>query len=250
MPYLISYFAAGILVAVGIAIHTPLAGLKGWTRFAIVIAIWPLLVLAAPDFLLRSSRYEEPDVQGDESTSSVLGATSESDRNLLSPEELLRFACINKLGPSAITYFGNHTDFDAVLEAYWERGIPPEAYHRVGAATAKLSDDYGIDSGVRFSLKEPEWYIGLSTEFVRSIGKIDKNKRARLLEGLAKLAASPITPYGDTIKPLTRELGGLWRMRFGDDRLIYKADVTSKRIVLISFAPRSQVYEGVSECEP
>ena len=69
------------------------------------------------------------------------------------------------------------------------------------------------DSGICFSLGEPDWSIGFSTEFVKSIAKLDKNKRARLLEAIRRLAEAPTSTHGDTVKPLTGNLAGFWRYR-------------------------------------
>jgi len=98
------------------------------------------------------------------------------------------------------------------------------------------------NSGILFSRREPDWYVGFSTEFIKSIASIDKNKRARVLEAIGKLADAPTTPHGDTIKPLAGDLAGLWRYRIGDDRLVYKPNDQSKKVVLVSFGARGGIY--------
>ena len=47
---------------------------------------------------------------------------------------------------------------------------------------------------------------------------------------------------GDTVKPLTGDLAGLWRIRVGDSRLVYFPHAESRRITLVSFGPRGSVY--------
>jgi len=79
---------------------------------------------------------------------------------------------------------------------------------------------------------------------VKSIAKVDRKKQGRILEAIGKISASPIEVCGDSIKPLTGNLGGLWRCRMGDDRLVYFPDVRSKKIVLISFGSRGDAYQS------
>ncbi|TAN66548.1 MAG: type II toxin-antitoxin system RelE/ParE family toxin [Methylobacter sp.] len=168
---------------------------------------------------------------------------SHQDITALSDEEIKHLERVVKEGEYGTTFFSGYENFDDILNRFWDDAVPPEAYHLLNKARWHLSDDYEVDSGIRFSLREPDWYIGFSAEFVKSIAKIDKNKRARVLEAISKLTESPITPHGDTIKPLTGDLAGLWRYRIGDDRLVYKANSQSQRVVLISFGARGGIYE-------
>lgn len=89
---------------------------------------------------------------------------------------------------------------------------------------------------------EPEWYIGMSNKFIKSMRSIDRKMQGRILEALKMLSADPKTPKGDTIKALTGDLNGLWRYRIRDFRLIYHADSIKKRILLLSFEARGKVY--------
>jgi mRNA-degrading endonuclease RelE of RelBE toxin-antitoxin system len=162
----------------------------------------------------------------------------------LTEEERTRLQRVAESEGKGTTFFADFTDFEDVLARFWDEGIPPEVYHAVKNARWRLSrEGEARDVDILFSLAEPDWYIGLSTEFTKSIAKIDKNKRARVLEAIGKLAEAPTTPRGDTIKPLTGDLAGLWRYRIGDDRLMYKPNQQSKKVVLVSFGARGGIYE-------
>jgi hypothetical protein len=54
-----------------------------------------------------------------------------------------------------------------------------------------------------------------------------------------------MTPIGDTIKPLTGDLRGLWRYRIGDARLVYFPQIEFRKITLISFGGRGGIYESL-----
>ncbi len=89
----------------------------------------------------------------------------------------------------------------------------------------------------------PEWSIGMTDEFRRSVSGIDRKLQGRILEAVAKIYESPISPYGDTVKSLGGDMAGFWRFRIGDFRLVYWPDVEQKRILLIDFSSRGSVYD-------
>jgi hypothetical protein len=83
-------------------------------------------------------------------------------------------------------------------------------YGAAQAARWRLDNDHdydGDDISLAFSIRDPDWYIGFSIEFVKSIESIDKSKRARILDAIQKIARAPTTPLGDTVKPLS----GIWQ---------------------------------------
>lgn len=98
------------------------------------------------------------------------------------------------------------------------------------------------ERGIRFSIRAPDWHFVLSDDFIKSIERIDKKLQGRALEAITKIAQSPTTVVGDTVKPLTADLKGLWRYRVGDYRLVYAPDVDEKHITLLSFEARGDVY--------
>lgn len=124
------------------------------------------------------------------------------------------------------------------LEKFWTEHITPRRQHEIQReALLKV-----CDSGIRFRMARPDWLIGLTDDFVKSISDIDKKLQGRVLEAIARITKDPITPVGDTVKPLTGSSSGLWRYRVGDYRLIYQPDVKNSCIILISFQPRGGAY--------
>lgn len=87
------------------------------------------------------------------------------------------------------------------------------------------------------------WLVGMSEDFIKSIQKIDKKLSGRILDAMTHICKTPVTPKGDTIKPLSSDLKGLWRYRIGDFRLVYKPDTAKKQVTLLSFNARSNVYQ-------
>ena len=209
-----------------------------------IICFWPVLAFIAPELLAGTKAPPEFELpKAHKSVFRDLQTLSPEETSSLSAEELSRVIRVSKEGESGTTYFADSASFDDVLDQFWDDDVPPAAYYPLRSAKWRLSEDYGRDDGIRFSRRTPDWYIGFSEEFVKSIAKIDKTKRARLLEAIGKIAAAPITPYGDTVKPLTADFAGLWRYRIGDDRLVYQPNTDSKKIVLLSYGPRGSAYE-------
>lgn len=88
-----------------------------------------------------------------------------------------------------------------------------------------------------------EYDIGMSDEFLKESSKADAKLRGRILDAVGKISRKPDTPQGDTIKPLTGDLKGLWRYRVGDYRLVYLPDPIKRRVTLVTVAARGSVYD-------
>jgi addiction module RelE/StbE family toxin len=95
----------------------------------------------------------------------------------------------------------------------------------------------------RYKLAEPEWLIGMSNQFVKDIHQADRKMQGRILEAISQILREPNTTKGDTIKPLKSDKKGLWRFRIGHYRLVYHPDGQNRKIKLMSFGSRSDVYE-------
>ena len=93
-----------------------------------------------------------------------------------------------------------------------------------------------------FSIKSPEWFIGMSDSFIKNTRNIDAKIRGRILQAIANIMKAPIKKKGNTVKPLVGEMKGLWRYRFGDFRIIYQPDISTKHILLLAFDSRGSVY--------
>ena len=199
----------------------------------------------APEFLAKQEEAQNgrQESNGEVAWRELMDVTPQ-DLSMLTEEERLYIKQAIADGKTGTTFFAYPANFDEILTSYWEEDIPPEIHYPLHIARWRLSENYHREPEVMFSLGEPDWYVGLSSEFVKSISKIDKNKRARILEVITKIAEAPLTTHGDTVKPLTGNHSGLWRYRIGDDRLVYKASVASKQIILLSFGARGGIYEG------
>ncbi len=158
---------------------------------------------------------------------------------LLTDEE---FSALNsslpEISTEAINTFAWANQIQRFLKEYWN---PELKIQREKEEAERKKKE--VDSGIMFSIAEPDWYIGITRDFIKSISKIDKKIQGRILEAIAKITADPITPNGNTIKPLSGEKSGMWRYRIGDFRIIYHPDKTSKHILLLTFSPRGSAYD-------
>lgn len=91
-----------------------------------------------------------------------------------------------------------------------------------------------------------DWLVGFSRDFRANLTKLDAKLLGRVLRAIVELARDPVTPLGDTIKPLKGELAGSWRYRIGDYRLVYHPDVDMRRVVLVDLAARGAIYEQIA----
>ena len=82
----------------------------------------------------------------------------------------------------------------------------------------------------------------MSDEFLNAVQGIDRKLQGRVLEAMGYISTKPTEPKGDTVKPLTGEMKGLWRYRIGDYRLVYWPDTQNRRVVLVDFTSRASAY--------
>lgn len=112
---------------------------------------------------------------------------------------------------------------------------------RVDAKTPYEYEEWGDE--IEPFERESNCLIGLSGEFIKSIKKVDKKIKGRILEAIQLISKNPTMQKGDTIKPLADRFKGLWRYRIGDYRLVYRPDKDSQQITLLLFGPRSNIYQ-------
>ncbi len=245
LPYITSYVGVGLLLAGAALAHGMFSRGKAYIAFASTVFLWPLVVLVAPESFLRPPQQHEDASERSDSLIEKLSQLAQSDVPSLSEEERRRLTKVARYGDPYISVFGKHSDFEAILNAFWNLNVPPEVYHDLNRAVRHLEESYDPATQAMFSRGPPadsHWYIGFSTEFVKSIAKVDRKKQGRILEAIGKIAVAPMEMHGDTIKPLTGDMSGLWRCRLGDDRLIYYPHPQSKKVALISFTSRSEAY--------
>lgn len=100
---------------------------------------------------------------------------------------------------------------------------------------------------VNFSLStdaraEIPWAVVMTKNFMKSLTKIDKKMKAKLLSAISEISDDPLTARGDTIKPLTHDFKECWRYRIGDFRLIYIPKKDAHEVVILSFSSRGSAY--------
>lgn len=87
------------------------------------------------------------------------------------------------------------------------------------------------------------WMIEYSDTAARQLHKLDRQSARRIVDYLdARVAAS-----GDprsTGKALTGPLGGLWRYRIGDHRVICDIMDGALRVLVVRMDDRKEVYRG------
>src|SRR5262245_16252738 len=89
-----------------------------------------------------------------------------------------------------------YEDLERALGQFWSTGLHPrETQDRSLADLFKALEEAGISPMLDLS-----WTIGMSDEFLKSIGSVDKKIQGRILEAISKLSRSPNKPVGDTVK--------------------------------------------------
>jgi mRNA-degrading endonuclease RelE of RelBE toxin-antitoxin system len=117
---------------------------------------------------------------------------------------------------------------------------PAPPAHEVRYSLARRRPTSAVDS-------EPQsvptkWLTGWSKKFVDSVSQTDRKRQGRIFEAIMQVADDPVTPQGDTVKPLTEGKKGYWRLRVGDFRLIYFPDVATRCITFVACEPRGSAY--------
>jgi mRNA-degrading endonuclease RelE of RelBE toxin-antitoxin system len=124
---------------------------------------------------------------------------------------------------------------------------PPQAKKRASYREQRLfkgrisEAQYEFDTSPK--AEKAAWSIAMPETFTKSITGLDKKLQGRILEALGKIVKDPPKEIGDTVKPLSRDKKGLWRYRIGDYRLVYRPEVETSRIVLLTCGARGNVYD-------
>ena len=79
--------------------------------------------------------------------------------------------------------------------------------------------------------------VVLAADVVRSIRRLPKQYQASVIAALGALATDPRLG-----KPLVGELSGIWSLRRGDYRLLYRIDDGARRIEVARVGHRREIY--------
>ena len=88
-----------------------------------------------------------------------------------------------------------------------------------------------------------DWLIALTSPFRKQLNGLDKNMQGRVMAAIAEICRDPKARHGDTVKPLVRELSGLWRYRLGGYRLVYDPVESRRTVFLMAVGARTGIYD-------
>ncbi|WP_460709316.1 type II toxin-antitoxin system RelE family toxin [Lysobacter terrae] len=205
-----------------------------------------MFAFVAPEAFFKAGPKSREDF---DALSAKLSLVLEDQELQLSSSILERLRETASDGERSVTYFGVPVDLSNILNAFWDEHIPPSLHYDLRVARAALEEQEPRQR-ILFSRGEPDWYVGFSIEFLKSIARADGKLRGRILDAIGKISSAPMDVVGDTVKPLTANLSGMWRYRLGDDRLVYLPDHSTKRITLLYFGARGDIYSRVSGLRP
>ena len=86
------------------------------------------------------------------------------------------------------------------------------------------------------------WFITHKPAYDSDFVELPKSLQRQATQAHAELEKDPITPRGNTIKPL-KGWDNLWRYRLGDYRLIYAVAPEQRVVQLLAIGPRSSIYK-------
>ena len=89
---------------------------------------------------------------------------------------------------------------------------------------------------------EREWCFTAASKFIKDV-KQRLDLFDQTIKAVEEIRQHPTSPRGDTVKPLARDLKGMWRYRIGDFRLVYEPDNDRRVVHLRSISHRKDVYE-------
>jgi mRNA interferase RelE/StbE len=82
--------------------------------------------------------------------------------------------------------------------------------------------------------------IELRRKAQRSLDKLPKSDFTAIIEAVKNLAESPRPKGVEKIKS-----AGLWRIRYGDYRIVYSIDDDNKIIVILRIGHRREIYRSL-----
>jgi len=115
-------------------------------------------------------------------------------------------------------------------------------------ALCKLKPDWtneGVGTSYNFEMSLTRLSLSFSNDFWKTTNNLDKKMKSRIFDAIAEISIDPITPKGDTIKPLKGEnrFESISRYRIGDNRLLYYVDRLKSQIVVLEFGARGEIYD-------
>jgi mRNA-degrading endonuclease RelE of RelBE toxin-antitoxin system len=138
-------------------------------------------------------------------------------------------------------------DEQAILEALQDIGAQPPLYEAAEDALMWLGYEPRMVAAQyrdQRIVRPPPWLVGFSKVFRKDIDAVDRKARDRVFSAILDLAGRDLNVHGDTVKPLSgAQFEGCWRMRFGDQRLVFRADADRAELTMLCYASRGAVYK-------
>jgi mRNA-degrading endonuclease RelE of RelBE toxin-antitoxin system len=131
-----------------------------------------------------------------------------------------------ELGAGRIEWHRTIEQIEAHLKAEWE-----------------LEDFKVLKEAVAAYAPKEDWLSGFSDAFNKHVQKLDAKLRGRILTYIMEVIKTPVTPRGDTIKPLEGDKKGLWRYREGDYRIVYYPDKEKNKVTFMDVDSRGEIYK-------
>jgi len=87
------------------------------------------------------------------------------------------------------------------------------------------------------------WIVKVSSKAENYIGRLNKDNRKRIKEGLTQLSEYNNPIEHKNVKPLIGKLKGFYRLRIGDYRIVFSILRKIHTIAVVNIAPRGDVYK-------
>jgi mRNA interferase RelE/StbE len=87
------------------------------------------------------------------------------------------------------------------------------------------------------------WIVKVSSKAENYIGRLNKDNRKRIKEGLTQLSEYNNPIEHKNVKPLIGKLKGFYRLRIGDYRIVFSILREIHTIAVVNIAPRGDVYK-------
>lgn len=150
-------------------------------------------------------------------------------------------------GDYALTSFGRLLG-STMLDMSEDELIDIQPETRIG--TVKFVPSFPADSSgpvppggstVVEPIKECGWHVRATPDFLRYL-KRHPEKFDVTIKAIEEIRQGPLSPRGNTIKPLTGNLEGMWRYRIGDFRIVYEAEPERRIVRLLDGGARGGIY--------
>ena len=243
--FILIYTVIGILIT-AIAVKKDIIRKDNWyISYLLSFLLWPLLFCSAwSEFLSSNKKYDRF-----KSTRQLAIKNFNDHKNLFNENEIKSFKFLAEnfedIEGNDITVFWSHNQLEESLNLLWQIDLHPFLFHDFQHVKIRFEDKDYLKSLPKYSIKwkEPKWYFGMTDEFIKSIRKVDRKTQGRILEAIKLICENPMELKGNTNKPLSGSMNGLWRYRIGNFRLIFQPDSSSKNIILLSFSDRGSAYK-------